>query len=182
MSNFNTSDYDKENEAEEALDPQDLLACLFAVTSIWGQMVQTEGKVLEEDLECFVVSLGVLLGLSDENEEDLIIYDLNLDRLRQLEEIGVNKEKLREVLIEFLNQPLNLRKIIRIAEDLELEEEFFFEACKFIAYKNSGSQVKLDFLNQFGEKLGLSEFDKNSIKKRAILFFEVLNEITESRE
>lgn len=173
-----------ENEPEEFLEPESLLSCLCAVVSIWGQMVQSEESINDEDVECFVLSLGAMLTISldDEEEEELGIYDLNSERLLQLEEIGFDKDRLREILTSFLQYPLNLRKIVRIADELELEEDFYFEACKFVAYKKSKSKAKQEFLNQFGDKLGLSLFDKNSILDRAYRFFDALEQMTEGSD
>ena len=81
-----------------------------------------------------------------------------------LEKFGIRKKELKKKLWEKFENPETLKKIAKYAEENELEEVFYEQACAVIFCDNELHPEERRFLDAFAQMLDLLKFDKQRIE------------------
>ena len=80
-----------------------------------------------------------------------------------LHQLGIKKKDLKRSFWDKFKSPAPLHIIAKYAEEKELEENFFSQACSVIFCDKKVNVKEKQFLNELGQLLGLLDVEKKRI-------------------
>ncbi len=124
------------------------------LVSIWGQAAMADGVTAEcEEEAVYDLIEDIFFGANEP------LFDKAL-----LEDFGIKKKELKKSLWEKFESPETLKKIAKYAEDNELEDIFYKQACAVIFCDNEVNSEERQFLDAFAQMLDLLKFDKRRLE------------------
>jgi uncharacterized membrane protein YebE (DUF533 family) len=128
------------------------------LVSIWGQAAMADGvtEECEEEAVCELIG-DIIFGANDP------VFHPNL-----LQEFGIKKKELKKSFWEKFENPESLNLIAKYAEDNELEDIFYSQACAVIYCDKIVNDKEREFLNKFARSLDLLNIDIRRIEKEYI--------------
>ncbi len=140
------------------VDEQDA-AILFEyskfMVSLWGHAAMADGKLEESELDAVSELMDAVVF------ENILTEDI-------LELLGEKKKSIKKKLSEFFDSPMSMKKIAAFAEEFEVEEEFYEQACSICSSDGDLGSDEREFLDELSERLDLSKFDKRNIERKYI--------------
>jgi len=151
---YNYLDVDRDGD----VDKDDLtLISEYAhmLVSIWSQAAKADG-VTEE---CEEESVCALIGKIIFGGNDPIFHP------DVLQKFGIKKKELKKSLWAKFKDPEPLNLIAKYAEEKELEEIFYNQACAVIYCDKKVNLKEREFLDKFAQALDLLNIEKRRIEK-----------------
>ncbi len=151
---------DKDGDGDVDQDDVNLISeYANMLVSIWGQAAAADGvtEECEEEAVCGLIGDVIFGG----NEP---VFHLDL-----LQKFGIKKKELKKSLWEKFENPEPLNLIAKYAEDKELEDIFYSQACAVIYCDKEVNDKERQFLDEFAKALELLNIDKKRIEKEYIL-------------
>ena len=124
------------------------------LVSIWGQSAMADGVTAECEVEAvYDLIEDIFFGANEP------LFDKAF-----LEKFGIKKKELKKSLWEKFENPETLKKIAKYAEDNELEDIFYKQACAVIFCDHEVNSEERQFLDAFAQLLDLVKFDQRRIE------------------
>ena len=126
--------------------------------SVWGQSALADEVIHELEEQALVEMLEILVF---DHENGLLPPQL-------LEQIGMKRKEVKKLLHETFINPISIEEIVEYAQEEEMEEVFYQQACWAISSDEKIEDNEKRFLNNFAKELGISKLDKNRIEREIL--------------
>jgi len=125
------------------------------LVSIWGQAAMADGvtEECEEEAVCELIEDIIFGGNAPVFHPEL------------LQKFGLKKKELKKTLWEKFENPESLNLIAKYADDNELEDILYSQACAVIYCDKIVNDKERGFLDKFAQSLDLLNIDKRRIEK-----------------
>jgi hypothetical protein len=144
---------------ENEIDTNDFIDYFNALASLWGQSAQCDSPLTEEE-ETFIGSL--INDCFIPSDKELCISQ------KMLEKIGFKKKQMKKLMFDSVHRPMILKDICRVADKLEEEEYFYFQACMVTLCDGELKEEEDQFLIDLAERFELTKLDRIRILQEAI--------------
>ncbi|MGB5745862.1 MAG: hypothetical protein WBM69_02695 [Desulfobacterales bacterium] len=148
--------FDKDGDGDVDQDDLNLISeYAHMLVSTWGQAAMADGvtEECEEESVCGLIG-DIIFGGNDP------VFHPDL-----LQKFGIKKKELKKSLWTKFEDPEPLNLIAKYAEDKELEEIFYSQACAVIYCDKEVNAKEREFLDKFAKSLDLLNIDIRRIEK-----------------
>jgi tellurite resistance protein len=128
---------------------------LAAHVSIWAQAAHADGVVSQEEED---EAFDLFLKMAFDGEAPLFPPEL-------LKALGLKQRNITSRFEELFLKPMPMNKIVAFANQHDLEEVFYQQACLIVNSDNEVNVEEKEFLELLGAALGFSKFDQKRINE-----------------
>lgn len=147
---------DKDGDGDVDQDDLNLISeYANMLVSTWGHAAMADGLMEESEEEAVCELIGdIIFG------GDAPVFHPDL-----LQKFGIKKKELKKLFWEKFENPEPLNLIAKYAEDKELEDIFYSQACAVIYCDKEVNVKEREFLDKFAKSLDLLNIDIKRIEK-----------------
>jgi tellurite resistance protein len=155
---FTTADAD----GNGSVDASDMVINhIKMIASVWGYVANADGTMSEEEEEKIYGLMNSVIFEGTEKKPPLLTDEI-------MKQTTITKKDIKKIVMEHIQNPLPLKKVVQFAEITETEEVFYTQAFLVANADGLVGTDERELLEKFAEMLGITKFEIKQIEKKIL--------------